>query len=96
MPRVTHRKSRSQIIWTAESQPIRGFRLNVGPKLGFWSSRQLLELLHQFGGDVQADILGERLTESSVSEIPRMHRELDLYPEVDQAIVLLTEGRKKK
>jgi len=27
MPRVTHRKSRSQIIWTAESQPIRGFRL---------------------------------------------------------------------
>jgi hypothetical protein len=62
---------------------------------GFWSSRQLLELLHQFGGDVQADILGERLTGSSVSEIPRMHRELDLYPEVDQAIVLLTEGRKK-
>jgi hypothetical protein len=31
MPRVTHRKSRSQIIWTAESQPIRGFRLNPIP-----------------------------------------------------------------
>ena len=24
-----------------------------------------------------------------------MHRELDLYPNVDQAIVLLTEGRKE-
>ena len=62
---------------------------------GFWSSRQLLELLHQFGGDGQADILGERLTGSSISEITRMHRELDLYPDVDQAIVLLTEGRKE-
>ena len=59
------------------------------------SSRQLLELLHQFGGDVQADILGERLTGSSISEITRMHRELDLDPDVDQAIVLLTEGQRK-
>ncbi|MDT5366913.1 MAG: hypothetical protein QOC62_1344, partial [Mycobacterium sp.] len=25
-----------------------------------------------------------------------MHRELDLYPDVDKAIVLLTEGRKKR